>query len=231
MQSAQVPLPADPPEISQAQESHQALWEASLKRQLNALRVEILQIAPALLAARSGGDLVPNGLRLMYWGRPCDFALPELTASDPASGQALSQMDTLLLLYYLRTADGTPLADRWVSFRELLGGMFYHQAFQGYTGDRLAKIFDPDPGCFQTAAIALNGVCLTNVGDFAFAFQVLPRLRLAALFWPGDDEFQSRASILFDTSSLHYMVLDGLAVLGARLVSQFEKLQGNQVSR
>jgi hypothetical protein len=50
---------------------------------------------------------------------------------------------------------------------------------------------------------------------------------MAALFWPGDDEFPSRGFILFDAASLQYMVLDGLAILGARLVGKLEKSMGS----
>jgi hypothetical protein len=48
-------------------------------------------------------------------------------------------------------------------------------------------------------------------------------LRLAAVFWPGDDEFPSRATILFDASSGHYMTTDGMAILGSGLVSRIIK--------
>ena len=44
-----------------------------------------------------------------------------------------------MILYYLSYADGTPLADRWIGYRELPDGTFYSQAFQGYSGDRLAR--------------------------------------------------------------------------------------------
>ena len=35
-----------------------------------------------------------------------------------------------MFLYYLQTADGSPLKGKWVAFRDLPGGMFYHQAYQ-----------------------------------------------------------------------------------------------------
>jgi hypothetical protein len=112
---------------------------------------------------------------------------------------------------------------RWVSLRELPGGAFYHQAFQGYSGDRMAKFFSEEPGNFQRAAQSLHGIQLTGLGEYAYAFQPLPRLRLAAIFWPGDEEFAARGSILFDAASIHYMVLDGLTVLGSHLVSKLTK--------
>ena len=213
--------------VEDAQESWQARWEASMARQMDDLRAGLQSQPLAVLAQRCGGQVTSGGIQLLYWNNPVLVSWPDLTASNPMTGLASSLFDTMLLMYYLRTADGSPLADRWVSFRELPGGAFYHQAFQGYSGDHLAKVFTPQPEAFHRAAQALCGIHLAGLGEFAYAFQPLPRLRLAALFWPGDDEFPSRGSILFDAASLHYMVLDGLAILGARLVGKLEKLMGS----
>ncbi len=43
-----------------------------------------------------------------------------------------------LWLHYLARADGYPLAGRWVNLSEI-GELYYQQAFQGYTGDALAR--------------------------------------------------------------------------------------------
>jgi len=218
------PLSSTNLDIERIQESAQSRWEASMTRQLDELRQALQVESPAVLAQRCGGQAAQNSIRLSYWNSLVEISWPELTAANPDTGRACSLFDTMLLIYYLRNADGAPLAERWVGFRELPGGSFYHQAFQGYSGDRLARIFAPQPQAFHQAAQALHGVHLTGLSEFAYAFQPLPRLRLAALFWPGDDEFPSRGTILFDASSLHYMVLDGLAILGARLAGKLEKL-------
>jgi len=54
----------------------------------------------------------------------------------------------------------------------------------------------------------------------------LPRIRLASILYPGDDEFPARASVLFDAAASHYMTTDGLALLGAGLVGRLIK-EGN----
>ena len=56
-------------------------------------------------------------------------------------------------------------------------------------------------------------------GNAAYAVQVLPRVRLAAVYWLGDEDFPSQASILFEDTAPHYMSTDGLAVLGSHLVN------------
>ena len=73
------------------------------------------------------------------------------------------------------------------------------------------------PEAFSAATRLLGGLPLTGLPGLAFAFLPLPRLRLAAILYPGDDEFPARASILFDAAASHYMPTDGLALLGAGL--------------
>ncbi len=135
------------------------------------------------------------------------------------NGQETSSFIQSLVLTYLQTADGAPSADKWISFRELPHGAFYHRAFQGYAPDRLTKRWGLDPNGFVTACRALSGTRL-EVGDAGYAFRVLPRIDIAAVYWLGDEDFPSRASILFDANASHYMVTDGLAILGSQLVGR-----------
>jgi hypothetical protein len=192
-------------------------WEASMLRQLDTLR-ELLQARqPQQVAHRCGGDYRDGVVTFRYWDERVSVAWPELTVYNLEHRQTCSTFDTAMLFYYLSTADGTSMADRWVSFRELEDGAFYHQAFQGYSGDLLAREFGKQPDSFDQVATAISGAALPGFAPHAFAFQALPRIRLAAVLWPGDEEFPARASILFDGASRHYMTIDGLALLGAGL--------------
>jgi hypothetical protein len=174
-------------------------------------------------------DLAVGGLRssvselwLHYLGREYRIAWPELVAYPAGSDQPCPGNLQGLFLYYLSHADGTPLAGRWLSFRELPGGGFYHRAFQGYTGNRLARHFGNDLEAFRQAARALDGFRL-DLGDAAFSFDVLPRVRLAVIYWAGDDEFTPSAQVLFDASVSHYLPTDACAVLGSQLVDRLSE--------
>lgn len=198
-------------------------FETRLGNRLDELRYILRQVDPGTLAWRAGADWKSQGLFLLYWGTPVQITIPEFEVHHLQQKKLCNPFDTGLILYYLSTADGAPMANRWISFRELPGGTFYHQAFQSYSGDQLAKIFDPAPGLFPQAAKRLGGAPLSGLADYAYAFHPLPRIRLAALFYPGDEEFPGRGIILFDAASSHYMVLDGLAILGAHLVKRLQK--------
>jgi hypothetical protein len=201
--------------------AHQA-WQESMLRQLEVLRTAVRTYAPAPLAARCGGIYTESQILLKYWGGQVQILWPSLEAISLPDGKPCSIFDVGVLLYYLHTADDSPLADRWISFRELPGGAFYHLAFQGYSGDQMARAFSEHPAAFQAAAKALDGWHLSGIAEYAYAFQPLPCIRLAAIFWPGDDEFPARGQVLFDAAASHYMTTDGLALLGAGLARRLE---------
>jgi len=204
--------------------AHQA-WEESMSRQLEVLRSEVRTKHPGRLAVNCGGTLVDQKIRLSYWGVPVEISCADLIARQLADGRECSIFDTGVLLYYLREADGTPMAEHWIGYRELPGGNFYSQAFQGYSGDRLAREYGNEPENYIIAARALEGICLTGLPGVAYAFLPLPRIRLASILYPGDDEFPARASILFDAAASHYMTTDGLALLGSGLVGRLIKAE------
>ncbi len=195
-------------------------WQESMIKQLDRLREEIRQTQPGRLVENSGASLVNQQIRLTYWGQPVAVSWPNLKATLLSNGSDCSVYDEGMLLYYLRQADGTPSADHWIGYRELPGGSFYSQAFQGYSGDRLARAYGERPEAYAQAARQLDGMPLPGLPGVAFAFLPLPRLRLAAILYPGDEEFAARATVLFDLAASHYMTTDGLALLGAGLVGR-----------
>ena len=199
--------------------AHQA-WQESMLRQLDVLRAEILATQPGRLAVNCGGTLDNQQIQLTYWGTAVGISWPDLMVRKLADGSECSVYDAGILLYYLREADGTPIADRWIGYRELPGGNFYSQAFQGYSGERLARTFGEQPEAYVQSSQALEGIPLTGLPGVAFTFLPLPRIRLAAILYPGDEEFAARASVLFDAAASHYMTTDGLALLGAGLVGR-----------
>ena len=117
-----------------AGEDARRAWQESMTRRLQELRAQLRPEDTAQLAARSGGQWVESQIRLRYWGQELAVSWPSLEASQLERGKPCSTFDTAMLLYYLVTADGAGLAGQWIGLRELPGGTFYNQAFQGYSG-------------------------------------------------------------------------------------------------
>lgn len=193
-------------------------WIDKLAPKVAEIQQALKGMLPEEIAWRSGATLQGDRLHLQMLFQPYEIETSSFVVSKPGNQEASSFIQSLVLTY-LQTADGAPSADRWISFRELPNGAFYHRAFQGYAPDRLAKRWGLDLDGFIAACRALGGMRL-DIGDAGFTLRALPRIDIAAVYWLGDEDFPSRASILFDANAHHYMVTDGLAILGSQLVGR-----------
>jgi hypothetical protein len=190
---------------------------------VNAARAKLRVLDRAAVAERSGAALDREGnLRLEFLRREYVIDQADWTVKRADDGTAPPAIMQSLILTYLYMSDGAPSSDRWVGFRELPNGLFYAQAFQGYTGAELVRALDGDVAAFKLAGARLQGAPLA-LGDAGYAFQVLPRLKVAVLMWAGDDEFPAQAQVLFQESAPHYLITDGLAILGSLAVGQIVK--------
>ena len=192
------------------------IWVDKLEPKVKALRTDLRRLPPEDIARRSGATLDGGRLRLAMLFEDYEVDTTDYVVSRPDGSEVNSFLQSLVLTY-LGTADGGPPAERWVSFRDLPNGSFYNQAFQGYGPDRLAKRWQLDIAGFSAACRALGGTPM-GYGDAGFTFTVLPCIGIAAIYWLGDEDFESKASVLFDANAHLYMVVDGLAILGSRLV-------------
>lgn len=188
---------------------------AKVAEMRNALRTR----DPHDLALKTGAEYDNGTFRIPFYGDNYLITFPDLEVALETTKKPSGLNRTGMFLYHLQTADGTPQAGKWVAFRDLPGGMFYHQAYQGYSGDRLAKAIAGHVGVFERAAKNLGGVRL-DLGDASFAFDALPRVRVAAIYYAGDEDFPATANVLFDAAASHYLPTDALSGIGSALVDR-----------
>ena len=200
-------------------------------RRVNELKEDLSQKKPSYLAAAASAEFRPRDsdkgeFSLLLWGKEVRLSYPDFRAQDQQTGNPLSQMDLVMLLYYFNTSDGTAKTGRLISFSELPDGKFYNQAFQGYTGQRLARSFRDDLATFEHAATSLSGMPFP-LGSASFTFNVLPLVSLLVVFWQGDEDLPSSFQILFDASASHYLPTDAYAILGSILTSRLIKAKNH----
>jgi hypothetical protein len=195
-------------------------WETAMMAEIERLRQDVRHLDPARTARFVDGVWRDNLVEIAYWGKTVVISWDDLMPRG-GDGHPLPLFDQAMLLYHLRLSDGSPPAGGWIGFRELPGGEFYHQAYQGYTGHRLAEAFGRQPARFDAAAASAER--LDGPAPHAWGFRPLPRIPLAACLWPGDDEMVPQASVLFDAHAGHHLPIDGLALLGAGLTGRLLK--------
>lgn len=191
--------------------------EPALRKALGDLK----SLDPYLVAARAGATVTRDAqgvaLSLPYYGQELVLAWP--SGEVLSSGRPVYRAAHLVVLHYLICADGTPLADRWLSFRELPDGRVYDAAFRKRACLPLVARFGAQPEALAAAAQALGGQRLT-FGDSSYMFQVLPRVRAAVVLHLGDDELPADVTMLFDASLRHYLPIEDVAVLGGLLAAE-----------
>jgi hypothetical protein len=160
--------------------------------------------------------------RVPFFGRQFDLSFPDLAIAEVGVEKRPSLVTQILLLHYLITADGAPLAGEWVAFRYVPDGRVYQAAFESRAPRELARVFGQDKESFVRAARALGGHALA-FGDASFSFRPLPRLALAVVLWLGDEEMPGSAQILFDAAAGHYLPTEDLTAVGGTLGGQLLK--------
>jgi hypothetical protein len=195
-----------------------------MEEQMANQRERLSALTPQQIADNSGASWTQRGLNegtlaLTYLQQPLVVQVPDYVVVEPG-GHEVPTLIQGLVMTYLLTATGAHRAGEWVAFRELPNGMFYHHAFTGYTGGLLSRTLENDLEAFNRGAQAVGGSRLTALGDAAYEFRALPRIWLAVTYWLGDVEegFPAQARVLFDRSASHYMIIDGLAIIGSHLV-------------
>ena len=201
-------------------------WRASLRPRIDEARRELAQVDPEELARRGELTFQEGRLDVALFGKVYVIRLPEFVATEPETGEDCPEELQILLLDYLKNGDGTKPTGRWIGFRELPDGGFYWRAFQGYSGDQFVRDLGGDIEAFHRAAKRLGGEPL-EMGDASYAFQALPQLLMAVVWWAGDEELPAKASVLFDEMASHYLPTDGLAILGRMLCRKLAKLGGD----
>lgn len=169
----------------------------------------------AALCRRSGATLAEEPGRetisLDYLGQSCLVILPDVEVSA-VGGQPLSPRDKLIILHYLNTADGSPLTNRLITFKELPEGAVYYPTYVKRTIKPLLDKFADRPEALMAAAESIGGI-KAETGDFSFRLKALPRVPLTFTLWLGDEELPPEGNILFDSSISDYLPTEDITVL------------------
>jgi hypothetical protein len=126
-----------------------------------------------------------------------------------SSKQPANFLQQLCLLAYLINAQDMPLASKLVQGQFLPGGQFFFRGVHGIPAEKLEKAFGSHPEALYRNIEQFNAK-RCEFGDASIQFNILPRIPLAIVIWKGDEEFEARASVLFDRTAANHIPLDAL---------------------
>jgi hypothetical protein len=157
-----------------------------------------------------------------FFSEPYHIQFPQIEFYSP-SKKTVSLVTRILLLHYLIRADGSPLAGKWVGYKDIPGGLLYAGVFARRVTEPLVRKFGKSAKWFKEIGKKLGGESV-EVGDASFILHAFPFIPLEYVLWEGDEEFPPSVQLLFDASVDHYLSLEDIVVLGqvttGRLIHQ-----------
>jgi hypothetical protein len=118
-------------------------------------------------------------------------------------------LEQLCILAYLINARDLPLANKLVAGNTLPGGQFFFRGHHGLPTKILEETFGNNPEVLHQTSAQLDAERY-EFGDASIRLFMLPRLPLTIVIWGRDEEFEARASILFDQTAASQLPLDAL---------------------
>lgn len=114
----------------------------------------------------------------------------------------------MVILHYLLNSLDKPVANRWVSGKDLPSGGLFFTASHTLPAESVRNAFDAGPGLLDAAARYIGGE-KAALADLSYRFRILPRIPILIIFRARDEEFESSFQILFDeTITDHFRSLD-----------------------
>lgn len=191
-------------------------WREEL---ISSLKEEVKDIDFSNVAEGIGAELKENTLVINCMGR-------EFTITPDGEITTRGHMTPwikILLLHYIRTAGKGSLSGKWVSYGELRAGMVKASSFQRDCEEPIKELFDRN---FDGAIMALNRLGTKKTDDFpakqAWHLFLLPKIPVIILYWPKEEEFESKVKIIFDSTADRFLDAESIIFLVEGLVKNIE---------
>jgi len=188
--------------------------ELVLKLSEEVSHLDLKEIAPGIGAEMSGDEL-----KLLCFGREFTIA-PDGAISTHG---AMTPWIRILILHYIRTGGRSALTGKWVSYAELKAGMVKHSSFVRECEEPLLQLFGR--GQEKAANVLLRMGAVRGEGfptESSWVIYLLPKVPVAVLYWPDEEEFPARIRILFDSTADHYLDVESIMFLTEGLMKNME---------
>jgi hypothetical protein len=199
----------------QSKMAHEGLWE----------KLEKLDYAET--ARRAGCQYLSDPERYILTMLNTDYIVHiadrSISCAQAASSQRPAEfLEQLCVLAYLINAKYLPLSGKLVNGLALPGGQFFFRGVHCLPTEKLEQVFGGRPEALLEAAKPLRAE-KSDFGDASVRLRVLPRLPITIVIWGRCEEFEARASILFDKTAADQLPLDALLAavdLGVRALAE-----------
>lgn len=171
---------------------------------------------PMIVASHASAEYsaISGQYRVLFFNKPFIIDTKVKDVFDECTGSRCALGTGMLILHYLAFARNVHPSGNWITLKEVPnGGMIFYPAFKKAVLDALVNTFQHDIAAFDRAAASLGGKQL-RMGDSAAVFAAFPKIPLAVLMWPADEELGGSANFLYDSTIEHFMPMETIIALG-----------------
>ncbi len=192
----------------------QAEFVDKLQRKMTAVDFE--RIAPVIGARFESGHLIINSL-----GK--DFRVDR-------QGNLVSECHIIPwvqvpLLSYITNPTHAEISGRWISFRELKGGIDWQGLFTSRCEQPLRKLADDNPDLLHDIIDMFMGKTIEwYEADIALVLHPLPKIPILICYQAPDDDLDSALTIFFDKCCGTNLHIKAIFTLCSGLVQMFAKV-------
>jgi hypothetical protein len=127
-----------------------------------------------------------------------------------------------IAFYLLLPKDLTPRGE-WISEKDLPGGTTFFRGPHLLPTKLISERFADDLQAFCQRCQNLGGT-RQNLGDAGFSFKISNDIRIALVYWTGDEDFPAEAKILYDKSIADALPLDIVFALAVEVCTRISCL-------
>jgi hypothetical protein len=113
----------------------------------------------------------------------------------------------VFLVNYLLAEKKEKPDGKWLSEKDLVGGVTFFRGPHKIPTELISEVFGNDLESLQHKCLQLGGIPL-DMADCSFSFDIIGSIKIALLYWQGDEDFPAEAKLLIDSSVSDSLRLD-----------------------
>lgn len=186
---------------------------------------------PVVMADNAGINFDPEAgsFTVNFLGQNYKVSYPEGQIGLVDNEGEVPVVNKILILHYLANANGTPMQDKYISFKELPDGAIYIEPFTNRAIRPMLKYFAERQEKFVELVHLIGGKKQT-LGDTSVTVWPFPRVPITYVIWSGDDEFPASGNILFDASAPGYLPTEDYAMLSGMVLHHLAGLMQRETN-
>lgn len=203
------------------------MHESNYDKVRESWRQKFLRMDQEALIKRFGLEYDADALYLVYYGHKLciDRMNGELSFAD--NPEKKITFNTAIGIYNMfHYAIPEPKASgKLIPFREVKRVYPFEQAYRQTILKRVEECFTGHVEELKKACEKLGGAALPQ-GDAGYVIPAYPFLNIALLFWDADEEFPSKANMLFDSNITDFMHEENVVGIASDLVYYLTEASG-----